>query len=316
MNVGKASILLVMAGTVVTLAGCGPDTTPAPRPAQSASPAPVATPAQAAMATPSPVPVASLTPASAPAPSPSAPSPSATPAPAFPPCAEVPRRGRYFPDKPVVIPGALHSLVIGGTTRLSVKTLSGRTLCVNMYGMAQARDFRISEDLRLLGFWWTGYEADGYKVIDRIGHGRVIETVSRPLLSPGHKRFAAIQFSDASFGGIEGVRVWEVGKRQVVRVADVSNKGGLYGNAWRLLRWADDSCLVLSMMPFDRDVGPRRRMELRLLKNDFAFTEIEPGRAGCAPPEEEDKARPGKAGAHKPAGKSRAGHGRTRHGRV
>ena len=166
MNVGKASILLVMAGTVVTLAGCGPDTTPAPRPAQSASPAPVATPAQAAMATPSPVPVASLTPASAPAPSPSAPSPSATPAPAFPPCAEVPRRGRYFPDKPVVIPGALHSLVIGGTTRLSVKTLSGRTLCVNMYGMAQARDFRISEDLRLLGFWWTGYEADGYKVID------------------------------------------------------------------------------------------------------------------------------------------------------
>lgn len=320
MNVGKASILLVMAGTMVTLAGCGQDATPAPRPAQSATPAATGAPAMMASATPSPAPSASPSPLpspeSTPVPPASAPSASATPAPAFPPCAEVPRRGRYFPDKPVMIPGALHALVIGGTTRLSVKTLSGRTLCVNMYGMAQARDFRISEDLRLLGFWWTGYEADGYKVIDRIGHGRVIETVSRPLLSPGHKRFAAIQFSDASFGGIEGVRVWEVGKRQVVRVADVSNKGGLYGNSWRLLRWADDSCLVLSMMPFDRDVGPRRRMELRLLKNDFAFTEIEPGHAGCAPPEEEGEARPGKTGVHKPAGKSRTGHGRTRHGRA
>lgn len=308
MNVGKASILLVMTGMAATLAGCGPDAAPAPRPAQSATPAPVQTPA--------PAPVASPSPDSTPTPSPSATPSPATPVPAFPPCAEVPRRGRYFPDKPVVIPGALHSLVIGGTTRLSVKTLSGRTLCVNMYGMAQARDFRVSEDLRLLGFSWTGYEADGYKVVDRIGHGRVIETVSRPLLSPGHKRFAAIQFSDASFGGIEGVRVWEVGKRQVVRVADVSNKGGLYGNSWRLLRWADDSCLVLSMMPFDRDVGPRRRMELRLLKNDFTFTEIESGRAGCAAPEEEDKVRSTKAGAHKPTGKSRTGHGRTRHGRV
>ena len=318
MNVGKASILVVMAGVVVTLAGCGQDATPAPRPAQSATPAATGAPAMMASATPSPAPSASPSPLpspeSTPVPSPSAPSASATPAPAFPPCAEVPRRGRYFPDKPVVIPGALHALVIGGTTRLSVKTLSGRTLCVNMYGMAQARDFRISEDLRLLGFWWTGYEADGYKVIDRIGHGRVIETVSRPLLSPGHKRFAAIQFSDASFGGIEGV--WEVGKRQVVRVADVSNKGGLYGNAGRLLRWADDSCLVLSMMPFDRDVGPRRRMELRLLKNDFAFTEIEPGHAGCAEPEADDTPRSTKTGDHKPAGKGRAGHGRTRHGRA
>lgn len=313
MNVGKASILLVMAGMVVTLAGCGQDATPAPRPAQSATPAATGAPAMMASATPSPAPSALPSPLPSPESTP-APSASATPAPAFPPCAEVPRRGRYFPDKPVAIPGALHALVIGGTTRLSVKTLSGRTLCVNMYGMAQARDFRISEDLRLLGFWWTGYEADGYKVVDRIGHGRVIETVSRPLLSPGHKRFAAIQFSDASFGGIEGVRVWEVGKRQVVRVADVSNKGGLYGNAWRLLRWADDSCLVLSMMPFDRDVGPRRRMELRLLKNDFAFTEIEPGHAGCAEPEADDTPRSTKTGDHKPAGKGRAGHGRTRHG--
>lgn len=313
MNVGKASILLVMTGMTATLAGCGPDAAPAPRPAQSATPAPVQTPA--------PAPVASPSPDSTPTPSPSTTPSPATPVPAFPPCAEVPRRGRYFPDKPVIIPGALHSLVIGGTTRLSVKTLSGRTLCVNMYGMAQARDFRVSEDLRLLGFSWTGYEADGYKVVDRIGHGRVIETVSRPLLSPGHKRFAAIQFSDASFGGIEGVRVWEVGRRQVVRVADVSNRGGLYGNSWRLLRWADDSCLVLSMMPFDRDVGPRRRMELRLLKNDFAFAEIEPGHAGCASPDEEDqarstKARSTKAGAHKPVGKSKTGHGRARHGGV
>ncbi|KAJ8137315.1 hypothetical protein OY671_009472, partial [Metschnikowia pulcherrima] len=130
-----------MAGTVVTLAGCGQDATPAPRPAQSATPAATGAPAMMASATPSPAPSAS--PAPLPSPSPEstpAPSASATPAPAFPPCAEVPRRGRYFPDKPVMIPGASHASVIGGTTRLSVKTLSGRTSCVNMYGMAQARD--------------------------------------------------------------------------------------------------------------------------------------------------------------------------------
>ena len=132
---------------------------------------------------------------------------------------------------------------------LAIRTQLGTVLCVETTWAIDADNFE-QFDGRFLGFEWWGYEAGGYMMIDTAATGSVTDIGAKPVFSPDRGYFAAVQFSDAGWGGLEGFAVWRTYAggmspvhvdTQLPTMAD-----------WRIDKWEEDGCIQLSSIPYER----------------------------------------------------------------
>jgi len=188
--------------------------------------------------------------------------------------------------RPLPVPASFAMLVSSGREQFAVATIYGGTVCVDTRPMLKASAFTLSDDRRFLEFDWTGYEADGHIVVDRTGKGQVIDTGVSPVSSPSHRRFAAVQQSEAAFGSLEGFGIWQVGVVGLRELALLQDIPSLMD--WRIDGWSGDDCVNLSGIPYDRIPGPKAR--LSKLKRDRYIARptgnrwaVTPSSDGCPP---------------------------------
>jgi hypothetical protein len=189
--------------------------------------------------------------------------------------------------KPLPVPRRHAMLIASSRDRLAVATIYGGTVCIDSRAMTSLSGFAISDDRRFFAFDWTGYEADGHIVVDRTGKGQIIETGVSPVISPSQRRFAAVQQSEAAFGGLEGLGVWQidvVGVRPLTLQEDIPSLAD-----WRIDGWAGDDCIDLSGISPDRMTSPRAT-RVKLLRDRYVATLVGKGWAltrtttGCPKP--------------------------------
>jgi hypothetical protein len=63
--------------------------------------------------------------------------------------------------------------------------------------MFKGDSFGLSSDGRFFSFRWFADEAGGFILVDRAGRGQHIDTGDRPVFSPTHQKFAAIEISES-----------------------------------------------------------------------------------------------------------------------
>lgn len=181
------------------------------------------------------------------------------------------------------VPKSFEMLVNSGPEQFAVANIYGGSICVDTRPMIETRGFTISTDRRFLEFDWTGYEADGHIVVDRSGSGQVIETGESPVSSPSRRLFAAVQQSEASFGGLEGFAVWRidvVGVKRMTFQEDIPRLAD-----WRIDGWEKETCIDLSGIPHDRASGSADLAKLRRDRYVAEFTHdgwvLKPRATGC-----------------------------------
>ncbi len=140
---------------------------------------------------------------------------------------------------------------------LAVRTQLGTVLCIETTWAIDVANFEKFDD-RFVGFDWSGYEVGGYMLIDTAGTGSVTDTGAKPLFSPDKGHFAAVQFSDAGWGGLEGFAVW---RTYSGGMAPMHVDTFLPTMAdWRIDKWENEGCIHLSGVPYER-VKDWRKME-------------------------------------------------------
>lgn len=150
------------------------------------------------------------------------------------------------PIRPPAVPAELRAMVREASTeRLVVRGLAGGEIAVAL-GDVEAERLHAYADGRYLGFHFQGYEFFGYRLIDRrmTGEAAVIETGDAPVFSPDGRYFAAVQFSGADAGNLEGFGLWQVeerGSRQLL-----FNAAFPPGEDWRIDGWPREDCVALS----------------------------------------------------------------------
>jgi len=153
--------------------------------------------------------------------------------------------------RPITLPKEWRMFASATNDWLAVRSIYGMTDCIDLSWIGELTDFETFKEQRFAGFNWSGYEAYGYTLIDRAGTGAVYETGERPSFSPDGSMMAALEYSEAGYGGLGGFGVWMV------------FDGGLVGQYltknlptnmtdWKIDRWEDDTCLHISAIPFDR----------------------------------------------------------------
>ena len=148
---------------------------------------------------------------------------------------------------PLKIPARFAPVAKSDLARLAVATLSGGNFCENIPAINKAENFALSSDGRFFSFDWYGYEEGGHVIIDRSGRGQSIDSGAEVTLSPSGRRFAAVQFSEAGFGALEGFAVWRiqpVGLRQLVKLDEIPSLVD-----WRIDSWSGENCVMLSGIP-------------------------------------------------------------------
>jgi hypothetical protein len=188
--------------------------------------------------------------------------------------------------KPLPVPPRYAMLLASSRDRLAVATVYGGTVCLDSRPMTALSGFTISENRRFFEFDWAGYEADGHIVVDRTGKGQVIETGVSPVTSPSQRRFAAVQQSEAAFGGLEGLGIWQVdvvGVRALTFQEDIPSLSD-----WRIDGWAGDDCVNLSGIPHDQ-MPDTRGKRARIVRERYVAAAVGEGwlltqsTSGCPP---------------------------------
>lgn len=133
--------------------------------------------------------------------------------------------------------------------RIAFSTLGGRTLCIDASWMEGIQDAELSADGRFARFVWYGNESGGYFVVDRSGKGQAFDTGDKPVPSPSGNLVAVVQYSEASFGSLEGFGVWRIDAKPMREEARLTLPEGLTG--WRMEGWHGDACVPLSAVRFD-----------------------------------------------------------------
>lgn len=144
------------------------------------------------------------------------------------------------------IPADLRSIVSAPSPdQLLVRDLHGRDIPVDIEWY-DPEDFMLLRDGRYLGFTLQGYEGFGYLLIDRAANGEAaaIATGEAPLFSPDGRFFVALQQSDAGWGNLEGIGLWEM--RPDMTVRRFYNGALPYAYDWRLDGWVRPDCVSLS----------------------------------------------------------------------
>ena len=142
---------------------------------------------------------------------------------------------------------------------MTIQGLRGKPICITLGGIVgEATDFS-SYSTRFLGFYHSGDEAFGYRLVDRVG-ATDIETGDFPEFSDDGTMFAAIQIVDVDdmAGDFDGIGVWEVlPDRVVTRFSLDADKAPPRLDDWQIDRWVGNRCIELSAI--DDDIYGRIR---------------------------------------------------------
>jgi hypothetical protein len=150
------------------------------------------------------------------------------------------------PKRAPVIPRELRAMVAEATPdRLVVRGLDGQRLPVSL-DWIEPIEFAVYREGRFLGFAYSGYEAEGYVLVDRIGNGEsaVIATGHAPAFSPDGRFFAAAEMTDSGFGNLNGVALWEVLPDRTVRRLFTDALARSFD--WRVDGWVRSDCVAMS----------------------------------------------------------------------
>lgn len=144
------------------------------------------------------------------------------------------------------IPREFRAMVAEATPdRLVVRGLDGQPIPVSL-DWIEPLAFTQWQDGRFLGFAFTGYEAEGYILVDRRmrGEAALLETGREPVFSPDGRFFAAAEVTDSAFGNLNGLGLWEVLPERTVRrlFTDVMTRAF----DWRVDGWTRPGCAALS----------------------------------------------------------------------
>jgi hypothetical protein len=150
------------------------------------------------------------------------------------------------PKQAPAIPSELRDMVAEATPdRLVVRGLGGQLIPVSL-DWIEPIDFASYREGRYLGFAITGYEVGGYTIVDRrsAGEAAAIETGIAPVFSPNGRFFAAAETSEAAFGNLNGVALWEVLPDRTLRrfFTDALPRGF----DWRVDGWVRPDCVAIS----------------------------------------------------------------------
>jgi hypothetical protein len=178
---------------------------------------------------------------------------------------ESPDGGERSRTDPLPVPAALRDVVKASLYHYAVATLGGGTICVDTSWIETAEEIALSDDKRFFSFGWLGYESYGHKLVDRAGRGQVLETGVDVAFSPSRALLAAVDQTESEFGSLSGLAVWRAGPAGVTEVASLEDIPRAH--RWRIDRWAGETCIQLSAIPFDKlpedpadwDKAPRDR---------------------------------------------------------
>jgi hypothetical protein len=165
-------------------------------------------------------------------------------------------------------------------------TFAGYTICIETSWIESTKDMELSEDGRFVSFEWFGYEAYGFKLVDRSGAGAVMETDLKPVSAPSGMLIAAYEHTESGFGSLNALGIWQVSANPVREVAIVQLPEGL--TDWRFDRWNGENCIEISATSFeqlDEDGSrPGYTARNRFVSRSIKGWEPEPtGESGCPP---------------------------------
>jgi hypothetical protein len=167
---------------------------------------------------------------------------------------DVPKDATAF-DKAPPIPKNFSQWMKASKTDLTVATESGKTYCFKLDGLGEVKDFWISADKRFIGFRSSGFEFDGFTVIDRRGTGQEIMTGALPVFSPDKKHFAFAWGTETDWSNFSGLGLWSVGPNGSTvgyvydREAD-PGKDPFSGMTmeWKIDRWLNNDTVQFSYL--------------------------------------------------------------------
>ena len=103
---------------------------------------------------------------------------------------------------------------------------------------------------RFVGFPYEGYEYFGFTLVDRAADGEaaLVHTGARPVFSADGRYFASVAMTEAAFGDMEGLSVWEVLPARVARrfYSDALPRG----IDWRIDGWPRADCVAVSAIEY------------------------------------------------------------------
>ena len=137
---------------------------------------------------------------------------------------------------------------------IAVATEYHTTYCIHAQGMVRASDFERFGD-RFIGFNWEGSETFGYKLIDRSGQGRVIDTAVRPHFSPEGNQFAVLNRTDTGMEEFDGFAIWHVYGGALTPYLVNSGPPLSPMIDWRIDRWDGENCLHISAVSYEQIDG-------------------------------------------------------------
>lgn len=154
--------------------------------------------------------------------------------------------GAQEPRPTPQIPAEFRAIVTAlSPDRLEVRGLNGVPIPVDITYYEPA-DFRLLADGRYLGLSLSGYEADGYLLVDRAAAGAaaILETGELPTFSPGGRYFAAAVLTEAGWNNLEGIALWEVRPDRTIR--RFFTNAVPFSHHWRVDRWVAPNCAQIS----------------------------------------------------------------------
>lgn len=160
-----------------------------------------------------------------------------------------------------VVPAELRAMIRESRPdRLVVRGLDGADIVIDIREKEPERFAQFAGG-RFLGFSFIGYEYGGYVLVDRAaaGEAALIDTGEAPVFSPDGDHFAAVQFSGAGWGNLEGFGLWRVepaGARQRLLSSAFPE-----GEEWRIDGWPRSDCVAVSAVAAGTNAqAPARRI--------------------------------------------------------
>lgn len=166
------------------------------------------------------------------------------------------------PKRAPVVPAELRAMIRESRPdRLVVRGLTGADIVIDISEKEPGRFTQFAGG-RFLGFSFIGYEYAGYVLIDRAatGEAALIDTGEAPVFSPDGDHFAAVQFSGAGWGNLEGFGLWRVEPAETSQ--RLLSSAFPPGEDWRIDGWPRSDCVAVSagaQRASDDEQAPARR---------------------------------------------------------
>lgn len=169
------------------------------------------------------------------------------------PCPELPGSGDGGPAyPPPKIPPEFRNIVSANQSQLTVRSLSGGSICVPIDSPTDITQLTLLQKDRYLGVSTRGDERFGFTLVDR-DSGQSVETGGEPTFSDDGSLLASVQASLSEMGLLEGIAIWEVsasGFQELAAIHDLPSDEDR--DEWMLERVGPAPCAFFSSVPTGR----------------------------------------------------------------